>query len=218
MVLSVLFGKKYNKTQVDGSVGTIQLDAVLAEEHSYSSRITSYPVEDGTIISDHIVNDPDIVTVSGIVSDTPLSILFFSNRSITAFNRLIQIHKNREVVRLVTGIKVYEDMALVSLDVPRDLKSGQSLRFNLKFQKIVFDNSIRLNLNETTNFGGNQQNIPREIVASNENYPILQFDPTDSLKDQCSSGVDVGIQSLISIPSSALVRINSGISTILGLT
>lgn len=222
MVLSVLFGKKYPKGRVTGTVGSIELDVTLVEEHSYSSRVTNYPVEisntgKSNIISDHIINEPERVILQGIVSDTPIGLLTFSNRSVDAFNRLIAIHQNREVVTLVTGIKVYTDMALISLDVPRDIKTGQSLRFNLEFQKIVFDNSVRLTLLEATPFGGVQDKIPREIVAENTNYPIIQNDPPFSLKDQSASGVDIGVQSLLPVPSAIQAKLDESLVLLVGL-
>jgi hypothetical protein len=213
MVLSILYGKKYNQTDIGG----VELDATLVEEHRYTSRVTSYPIEDGTLISDHIINEPDVVVIEGIVSDTPINILSQFNRSITAFNSLVRIHQNREVITVVTGIKVYPNMAIVGLDVPRDIKTGQSLRFNIELQKINFDTSVRLQLDAGTPFVGVQDKIPRETVASNENYPLLQNDPPGSLKDQASSGIDVGIQSLLSVPTSSLAKVTAGTELILGV-
>ena len=80
MVLSLLFGKKYPSPKI----GSIDLDVTIREEHRFASRVTNYPVEDGTIVSDHIINEPDIVVLVGLVTDTPLSIFAPFNRSIDA--------------------------------------------------------------------------------------------------------------------------------------
>ena len=93
MVLSLLFGKKYPSPKV----GSIDLDVTIREEHRFSSRVTNYPIEDGTIISDHIINEPDVIVLVGLVTDTPLSIFAPFNRSIDAFNRLIALHQSRQV-------------------------------------------------------------------------------------------------------------------------
>src|ERR1700730_16403495 len=118
MVLSLLFGKKYPSPKV----GSIDLDVTIREEHRFASRVTNYPIEDGTILSDHIINEP---------------------------------------------------------------------------QRLVIDTSVRLQLDQGNVFGGVQNKIPRDIVASNANYPLIQNDPVNSLKDQASSGINVGVQSLI---------------------
>jgi hypothetical protein len=213
MVLSLLFGKKYPSPKV----GSIDLDVTIREEHRFASRVTNYPVEDGTIISDHIINEPDIVILVGLVTDTPLSIFAPFNRSIDAFNRLIQLHQNRDVVTVVTGLKVYKNMAITTLDVPRDIRTGQSLTFTIELQRIVFDTSVRLLLDQGNIFGGIQTKIPRDTVASNANYPIIQNDPADSLKDQASSGINVGVQSLAPIPGNILPAVLSVKRQILGV-
>lgn len=207
MVLSLLFGKKYAQTQI----GAIFLDATISEDHEYSSRVTNFPVEEGRIISDNIILEPEILQVSGIVSDSPLSIFAPFNRSITAFNQLVRIHQNREIIQVVTGIKIYDNMVLTNLQVPRDIRTGQSLTFNMTFQKIFTDSSVRLNLNVNNPFNRNTDVIPREIVADANNYPVIQNDPPLSLKDQAQSAVDVGIQTLRLVPPSILPNVISGI-------
>ena len=203
MVLSILFGKKYAQSNIGGVV----LDATLTEDHEYNSRVTNYPVEDGRIISDHIINEPETVQITGVVTDTPLAILSSFNRSINAFNRLIQIHTNRERVTVVTGIKVYTNMVMTSLQVPRNVQTGQSLTFVIQLQKIYLDSSIRLYLDPNDPLNKIQDKIPREQVAEATKYPGYQQDPITSLKDQASSAVNVGIQDLIPVPPQILPNI-----------
>jgi hypothetical protein len=213
MVLSLLFGKKSQK----GKVGSVELDVTIREEHRYSSRVTNYPVEDGSNLSDHIINDPPIVTLEGIVTDTPLAILTFFNRSVSAFNQLVEIHEKRELVTVVTGLKVYPNMAITVLDVPRDIRTGQSLKFTIELQNVVLDTSVRLEINEENLFGGVQSKIPREIVSSGEDIPLIQSDPVNSLKDQATSGKDFGIQSLQTPPTDILAKINESLLLIQGV-
>lgn len=202
--LALLFGRnKY----AQGQVGNVVFDTVITEDHRFHSRVTYYPVETGTIVSDHIINDPDMVVLQGLVSDTPLNILAQFNRSIQAFNQLVQLHEQRQVVTVVTGLKVYPNMAITSMSVPRTIKTGQSLTFTIELQRIIFDTSIRLFLDEGDTAAGVTNVIPRTIVASNSNIPILMNDPFDSLKDQASTASDLGVQSLQSIPIASLPNI-----------
>lgn len=197
MVLSLLFGKKYAQT----SISNVVLDAVITEDHNYNSRVTSFPVENRLNISDHIINEPETLTISGVVSDTPLSILAPFNRSVNAFNQLIEIHNRRERITVVTGIKVYNDMVMTSLSVPRSVDSGQSLTFTIELQRVILDSSVRFTLDPNNPFNKPNLKIPREIVANADKYPFIQADPVTSLKDQASSGVNAGIQDLLPVPS-----------------
>lgn len=213
MVLSLLFGKKYEK----GNVGGVELDVTLRETHSYTSRVTNYPIEEGSTLSDHIINEPTIVVLEGTVTDTPLSILPFFNRSIDAFNRLIEIHQKRESITVVTGLKKYANMVITNLDIPRDIRTGQSLTFTIELKEIIIDTSVRFQQNEDNIFGNAQTKIPEEIVSDGDNIPFLNQDPPNSIKDQATSGIDVGIQSLQPVSSDTLVRINDSFDIIQGV-
>lgn len=213
MVLSLIYGRKYAQS----SVGVVTFDTMVSEEHRFSSRVTYFPVESGPIVSDHIINQPDIVILSGLVSDTPLNILATFNRSITAFNALIEIHQRRQVIDVVTGIKIYKNMAITSLDVPRNMKTGQTLTFNITLQKIIFDDTVEVRLVEGNVFGGVQDNTPRALVAENTDIPLIQNDPPFSLKDQASSAVNLGVQSLDPIPVAILPNVLGNLAAIAGV-
>lgn len=203
MVLSLLFGKKYAQT----AIGSIVLDATISENHNYTARPTTFPIESGQFVTDHIINDPETLEVTGMVSDTPLQILYISNRSVDAFNRLLQIYYNKEVITVVTGIKIYLDMVITELNIPRSIESGQSLTFNITFQKIKFTSSVRVNLNANNPFTVQQDKIPRQIVADANKYPNFENDPNTSFKDQAESPVSVGIQDLLPIPQNILTTV-----------
>lgn len=217
MVLSLLYGKKYPKGQVSSNFGSVTFDTVTIEEHRYASRATAYPVEFGTIISDHIIKEPDVVSITGIVSDTPINIFATFNRSVAAFNQLVELQSRRLPVTLVTGIKVYTNMAIIGLNVPRNVKTGQTLTFNVEFQKIIFDDTVQIELNAGNIFEGVVDNTPRAIVAENANIPLLQSDPAYSLKDQAETAVNVGVQSLATVPTAMLPQVLATASLFRGI-
>lgn len=213
MVLSLIYGRKYAQSKV----GVVTFDTMVTEEHRFTSRVTYFPVENGTIVSDHIINQPDVVILSGLVTDTPLNIFAPFNRSIAAFNALLQIHERREIINVVTGIKIYRNMAITSLDVPRTVKTGQTLTFNIELQRIIFDDTIQVLSDVGNVFGGVQDNTPRTIVAENTNIPFIQNDPAYSLKDQASTLIYVGVQSLDTIPSAIIPNVLQNLSLIAGV-
>lgn len=216
MVLSVLFGKnKYKKTSVSG----LEMDTTMTEVHKYTAVSTTYPVESGQQVTDHIYNLPTKVTISGIVTDTPVNIFSERNRSIRVFNALVEIHRKREVVTLITGIKQYKNMVMTTLNVPRDIQTGQSLTFNMEFQQVIYSNEVNSlstqNVDQGVVFGGVQSIIERDNVANNTLYPLsISTEPTDSLKDQSSSGVNAGIQGLQDVPTGVLPNVLFNLSLI----
>ena len=58
-----------------GQIDNIVLDATLSENHDYTNKVTSFPVETGADITDHIVQEPERLTIEGFVTNTPVSLL-----------------------------------------------------------------------------------------------------------------------------------------------
>ncbi len=57
------------------SVGGVEVDATLSEGHNYNALVTENPVEDGSVVTDHIVNLPVVLEMEGRFSDTPFGFL-----------------------------------------------------------------------------------------------------------------------------------------------
>jgi hypothetical protein len=55
-----------------GSIGDLVLDVLLQEEEDMPNKVTQYPVEDGSAASDHVVNEPTILTITGFISNSPI--------------------------------------------------------------------------------------------------------------------------------------------------
>ncbi len=62
-------------TALLSSIMGVEVDAVLSENHRYTSLVTANPIEDGSNISDHIVNLPVILDMEGRFTDTPFGLL-----------------------------------------------------------------------------------------------------------------------------------------------
>lgn len=112
-------------------IGNVEIDAFISENHEYRSSISRYPIEEGGDISDNIVNDPVSVSIDGIVGvSTSLFTVFQLNRPLNAFNELTRIRENKELVTLVTGLKVYNNMHIQDLRFPRNAQNGGALTIN----------------------------------------------------------------------------------------
>lgn len=208
MVLSILFGKKYSKSKVD----SIELDITLREDHKYASRVTTYPVETGYTLSDNIINDPTTLTLEGIVTDDPLNVMPKFSRSINALGQLVKLHHDRQPVDVVTGLKVYKNFAITLLTIPRDITTGESAKFIIELQEVLVDAFTTLESIDV--FGGVQSKIPEEIVSDGASIPLINNDPPLSLKDQATSGADLGLQSLNEPPPNILDKIKEGANAI----
>jgi hypothetical protein len=210
MALSILYGKRFPL----GQIGIITLDLTLRENHMFKANVTNFPVEDGRQITDHVITLPFNITLEGLITDTPLRILSPFNRSVETFNRLIDLWQEREPFTLITGIRRYSSMVITELQVPRNITTGQSLTFFIEMQQVIIDTNVRFIQNEDDLFGGTESKIPADIVSSGENIPLIQNDPTNSLRDQGASGINFGLQTLRPIPPEILTNVQESFEVI----
>lgn len=120
----------------------IQLDATLDVNLRHSMTVTSFPVEDGADISDHAQEQPASVTIRSLVSATPLRIFSFNPiigdaRPRAALEIMLELQAKSELVRIVTDLKTYDNMALISFDAPRRADTKNALLFTAVFQEVI---------------------------------------------------------------------------------
>lgn len=119
-------------------IADLALDLTLDESHEYRAQITSFPVEGGSPLTDHIYNQPERITLTGFVTDAPVQSTESNvSRAAAAFKELMGLRDAREPVKVITGLAVYEDMAIESITFPQSKENGQSLRFNISLVKIT---------------------------------------------------------------------------------
>lgn len=104
----------------------IEFDVSLSERYTDSVDWTEFPVESGLPITDHGVVRPAEIILSGIVSDTPLGPLAtpFPDRGKLAYERLLSLLQQRRLLVVQTGLRVYVNMGIVSLELSRERPEG----------------------------------------------------------------------------------------------
>lgn len=119
--------------------GAVQLDASLEETHTSQNAITQFPVEQGVDITDHVRQQPDRVSIRGIVTDHPLGLGgggLVSGRSLEAYQKALTMLQEAQLISVVTSLRQYQNMVIESLEVPRTAKQGQSVEMSLSLREI----------------------------------------------------------------------------------
>lgn len=119
---------------------SVAWDCTLTEGHGLSNDITDHAVEDGASVSDHIRRKPDMLTIEGLLTDSPLTgdstvVEFVPGRAAALYEQLRQLAVG-QVFTVATSIRDYDSMAIAALDVPVSLATGQGLRFSLHMKQI----------------------------------------------------------------------------------
>lgn len=130
--------------------GEIVVDAFIHETHTLSSEITDHPVENGSVIADHIYNRPFTLVIDGIISNTPMNLVGLTafdsaKRYLTgesndvvagAFDKIEVLFTKREPVTIATSLKIYDDMVLENLTVERGGGMPDFLQFKCTAKQI----------------------------------------------------------------------------------
>ena len=131
--------QKFGQLVIDG-IGVVAIDVRLSESHDFESTVTSFPVEDGSVISDHILVTPFTVSVEGLVSNSPLSEsenVTVGRRSDNAFEMLLSANRQKKMVTLLTSLAVYRGV-LTNISFPKDASTGDAILFRATVKEIKF--------------------------------------------------------------------------------
>jgi hypothetical protein len=155
---------KNNRTY---GVGTIAFDLIMSEDHNFESDITAHPVENGSVISDHIQNKLENGTITGIISNFSINTLgLASNRAQDAFEALVALWKERTLVTVVSVLRVYENVAIIKAPVARDSDSGESITIQVSFQKVTTVKLQEVVLDLTVKVNNLDSNANRQVAGS----------------------------------------------------
>ena len=72
--MDIVWGDNTAKRKFWSQIGSIFLDADIADDHTLSAQATTHPIEDGSNISDHVHNDPRTVRIEGFISNHPIDV------------------------------------------------------------------------------------------------------------------------------------------------
>ncbi|MNQ05496.1 hypothetical protein D3C85_182340 [compost metagenome] len=127
------------------SIGTLPLDALVNEKTTLTSRVTSFAVEDGPPVTDHVVADSEQLTLDGWVTAADISLLgglrgaaLGAGRSklIGAKDALRKIHADRLPITITTGLDAYVDFVMESCSIGRTNGAGDRFELSASFKRI----------------------------------------------------------------------------------
>lgn len=137
-----------------GDYMAISFDSVPALGMRRTANVTSYPVEDGLNVSDHVQIKNRTFSLSGVISETPIrdnavqDLLYSAGvngtRVAQALLYLEKIMDSRQTISLVTESKIYDNIILKGISVDYKDEFGQT--FSLDFEQVRIVNSKSVNI------------------------------------------------------------------------
>ena len=131
-----------------GGLSALTVDTVDREVHDWRNEISDYPVEGKANISDNIKQTPDRLSFTCFISNTPIEgtidqVANFTDRFLNgrkrtqdAYNQLLALKKLRIPVTVATRYRVYENVAIESVSIPREPDDGDALIFDITLKEI----------------------------------------------------------------------------------
>jgi hypothetical protein len=176
-------------------LGELVVDAFILETHSFSSEITEHPIESGSSIVDHVHNKPVSLSIDGIISNTPMSLVgltafdsaarYFSGESndfaTMAFEKIEDIFAKRMPITIATSLKTYHKMVLETLSIERGVGAHESLHFTCTAKQIRFAHQEQIKVPEAKV----QRAQPKQKKGLQETKPIAK-EQVENLKQNNS--------------------------------
>jgi len=144
-------------------IGTFVVDCFMVERYKFSNSVTDIPVEEGSIISDHIVEEPDVIHVEAFIGNTEFEVIVNDGNSISnlqapdrmarvmqAYQALKRMVKQRKLVDVVLGLETFTKMAITKFDIDRDAETGANLPFTMEFKKLKIVHSEETTITAST--------------------------------------------------------------------
>ena len=123
------------------SIGDVQFDVLLNENIERSADVPQYPVEDGYKVSDAILLSPYTISVTAIISNMPVTwrhrFKNARNRTKTEIDKLVRLYESRALVTYNNRSKIYRNMAITSLSVPKAEDQRESVEVSISLQHVI---------------------------------------------------------------------------------
>lgn len=165
------------------SLSGIQFDAIITRETSYSADVPEYPVEDGFVVSDAILNKPVELSVTAFITDTPVTWKNQLGASQGKYRKTIEqlenLYFSKSIVSFATSDKVYDSMAITSLSIPEteEMKNAVQVSFSLKEIRITSADSASIpasnGMSGASGAGGGTADTATDSSSSERNCSVL---------------------------------------------
>ena len=175
-------------TIVPATIGDLQVDCVVDHITSFDSSVTEHPIEGGFVIADHVSRQPMKLSVTVIITPTPVSyfrIMGGSNpdRLGEASAYFEQVHLKGEPITIVLPDRICENMVMTSCPLPRNVQNGFCYRLGLEFTHVTI-------VSQKT------EEIPEQNASG------------DAVGKAGATGTDAGASSQVNIGTGLIVRDN----------
>lgn len=117
-------------------LGSLTFDAVLRETSTDSGELTEYPVESGADRADHYRVRPRGLSLTGVLTGTPLADEPFGGRELRLHEALVALQRAGEPLTVATSVRTYTSMVITDIRTPRQ-GTSQALAVEVELRELL---------------------------------------------------------------------------------
>lgn len=107
-------------------IGPVAVDVVITEDHTAEIEITGNPIETGAEVNDHAYIMPKLLTLE-----------VGARNAAATYGQLVKFQETRQPFTIVTGLSVYRNMLIKSINATRDVEFSRILKCTVDLQEII---------------------------------------------------------------------------------
>lgn len=119
-----------------GLITDVEVDAKFTEEHGATATPATFALENGAVVSDHIILNPITLAITYELNNQDFSGYAYGIRAATLFNILRLNMNKRQLYTVVTRHRLYLNMAIIDLPATHAAPFTGTLTGTVKFQQI----------------------------------------------------------------------------------
>ena len=109
---------------------------VTNETHNFANEVVSQPLENGSLLTDHIIIMQDELEVQVFVSNS------VPQESQDTYSALKIIRNTRQLCNVYTDHEIYTSMAIESVSAPHEAPQVNAITFTIKFKRIDWTDDV----------------------------------------------------------------------------
>lgn len=122
------------------SINGLEFDALIDESRTLEATVPEYSVESGFSVSDCVILNPEKLSMTLFVTNTPVTWYRRHGASPTRVDNVVkqleELYFAKEPVTIVTSDATYTSMAIESITISKSLEIGYARQIPISFKKI----------------------------------------------------------------------------------
>ena len=155
---------------VNKAIQDLAIDIVSSEVIELPSETTDNPIENGSEITDHIINRPIMLRMVCQIGGSNLT--NWTDRKIEGYEALKKLRDDKQPVTVVSGLETFSNMLINNITIDRNLQNATVLQFQIDFKQAIIVYSERVNI--STNISEIKEPLTKDRATPLQNKGKVQ--------------------------------------------